>query len=380
MSWSCQPSPLPPCVPCPAPPTASASPSGPSGPVPRQLGLNRAALEAHGFTGKVGSSAGRAGGDGPTLVAVGVGDKPTARDAARRGRGVHAGRGQARPPRHQPRRDPTASTPRPRRRRWPRACCSPTTATSAQKTDTSVASKLEHAHAGRRPVRRARRGRAAPPRRSSPPTAANLARELANTAGQHAHCARHGRQGRRAGGASGLAVEVFDKDQLAAMGCGGMLGVNAGSVEPPRMVRLTYTPRNPKAHIALVGKGVMYDSGGLSLKPTDAMHAMMKMDMSGAAAVLAAMSTLKALGCKTKVTGYLMCTDNMPSGCGAQARRRADVPQRQDGRDPQHRRRGSPRSSPTGWRWRSRRAGRDRRHRHAHRCCAGGARADDRRP
>ncbi len=65
---------------------------------------------------------------------------------------------------------------------------------------------------------------------------------------------------------------------------------------------------------AMVGKGVMYDSGGISLKPSDGMHATMKMDMSGAAAVLAAMSSLKALRCKSAVTGYLMCTDNMPSG------------------------------------------------------------------
>ena len=66
--------------------------------------------------------------------------------------------------------------------------------------------------------------------------------------------------------------------------------------------------------MALVGKGVMYDSGGLSLKPTNPMSVIMKMDMSGAAAVLATMTTLKALGCRNKVTAYLMCTDNMPSG------------------------------------------------------------------
>ena len=64
----------------------------------------------------------------------------------------------------------------------------------------------------------------------------------------------------------------------------------------------------------MVGKGVMYDSGGISLKPSDPSHAMMKGDMSGAAAVLATMSTLKALGCTNQVTGYLMCTDNLPSG------------------------------------------------------------------
>jgi leucyl aminopeptidase len=80
------------------------------------------------------------------------------------------------------------------------------------------------------------------------------------------------------------------------------------------MVRLRYTPRNPQGHLGLVGKGVMYDSGGISLKPSDGMHAQMKMDMSGAAAVLGAMSALKALKCRTQVTAYLMCTDNMPSG------------------------------------------------------------------
>jgi leucyl aminopeptidase len=115
-------------------------------------------------------------------------------------------------------------------------------------------------------------------------------------------------------GARGLGVEVFNRDQLQAMGCGGIVGVNAGSTEPPRMVRLTWAPRNATGHVVLVGKGVMYDSGGISLKPSDPSHASMKMDMSGAAAVLATMSVLKDLKCKTAVTAYLMCTDNMPSG------------------------------------------------------------------
>jgi leucyl aminopeptidase len=120
---------------------------------------------------------------------------------------------------------------------------------------------------------------------------------------------------------SGLEIEIFDEDDLAKLGCGGVLGVNAGSAEPPRLIRLTYRPRNakgdpiaPEGRIALVGKGIMYDSGGISLKPNDLIHATMKGDMSGASAVLAAMTTLKVLGCKAEVTGYLMCTDNMPGG------------------------------------------------------------------
>jgi len=115
--------------------------------------------------------------------------------------------------------------------------------------------------------------------------------------------------------------EVFDGDALAKLGCGGLLGVNAGSVEPPRMVKLTYRPANAggepakaTGHLVMAGKGITYDSGGINLKPGDAMHGVMKMDMAGAAAVLAAMSALAALGCPTAVTGYLMCTDNMPSG------------------------------------------------------------------
>jgi leucyl aminopeptidase len=80
------------------------------------------------------------------------------------------------------------------------------------------------------------------------------------------------------------------------------------------MIRLSYRPRGARGHLALVGKGIMYDSGGISLKPSDAMHLAMKMDMAGAGAVLSSMSALRELGCKSAVTGYLMCTDNMPSG------------------------------------------------------------------
>jgi leucyl aminopeptidase len=101
------------------------------------------------------------------------------------------------------------------------------------------------------------------------------------------------------------------------MGCGGLLGVNAGSVDPPRMIRLRYQPSTVDGRakrLTLVGKGIMYDSGGIALKPADAVHATMKNDMSGAGAILAAMAVLRELDCPTAVTGYLMCTDNMPSG------------------------------------------------------------------
>jgi leucyl aminopeptidase len=144
--------------------------------------------------------------------------------------------------------------------------------------------------------------------------ATSLARDLANTPPGYMTARDIAAKAVEVGPGAGLEVEVFNRDQLQAMGCGGIVAVNAGSKEPPRMVKLTYTPRNPVGHLALVGKGVTYDSGGISLKPSDGMHVLMKLDMSGAAAVLGAMTALKGLRCRTKVTAYLMCTDNLPSG------------------------------------------------------------------
>ncbi|EWT02430.1 leucyl aminopeptidase [Intrasporangium oryzae NRRL B-24470] len=144
--------------------------------------------------------------------------------------------------------------------------------------------------------------------------ASNLGRDLANCPAAILTATRIAHVAEEIGPGVGLEVEVFDKAQLVEMGCGGLLGVNLGSVEEPRMIRLRYVPAEPKGHLALVGKGIMYDSGGISLKPSDESHAQMKNDMTGAATVLASMTALEALGCTTEVTGYLMCTDNMPSG------------------------------------------------------------------
>jgi leucyl aminopeptidase len=142
-----------------------------------------------------------------------------------------------------------------------------------------------------------------------------LARDLANTPHSHLNATGMADLAEALAAERGLEVEVFDEAQLEELGCGGLLGVNAGSVEPPRMVKLRYVPEGePTGRLTFVGKGLMYDSGGLALKPGDEVHAQMKNDMSGAAAVLAAMSSLRALGCTAQVTAYLMCTDNMPSG------------------------------------------------------------------
>lgn len=145
----------------------------------------------------------------------------------------------------------------------------------------------------------------------------SLARDLGNTPPRHLSAVKFAEIAERVGPDFGLEVEVFDRQQLIELGCGGLLGVNAGSVEEPRMIKLRYTPEGADVetpHLALVGKGIMYDSGGISLKPSNAMHAAMKLDMMGAAAVFASMTALRALGATSAVTGWLMCTDNMPSG------------------------------------------------------------------
>ena len=145
--------------------------------------------------------------------------------------------------------------------------------------------------------------------------AANIARDLANTPPGHLTATDIGDVAVALGARFGFDVEVFDRQQLIDLGCGGLLGVNAGSAEEPRMVKLRYTPAGASSgHLGLVGKGIMYDSGGISLKPSDPMHLLMKMDMGGAASVLAAFTALRALGATATVTGWLMCTDNMPSG------------------------------------------------------------------
>jgi leucyl aminopeptidase len=149
--------------------------------------------------------------------------------------------------------------------------------------------------------------------------AALLSRDLANCPAADLTAVRMAEVAIEVGARSGLKVEVLDREALVALGCGGLLGVNKGSVQPPRMIRLRYLPDGePDGRLALVGKGIMYDSGGISLKPSDASHSTMKNDMSGAGAVLAAMSQLRSQGCRSAVTGYLMCTDNMPSGSAMQ--------------------------------------------------------------
>ncbi|WP_040161835.1 leucyl aminopeptidase [Nigerium massiliense] len=110
-----------------------------------------------------------------------------------------------------------------------------------------------------------------------------------------------------------IEVEVLDEKALARDGYGGILGVGRGSQRPPRLVRYSYSPRGAKFHLALVGKGITFDSGGLDLKTPEGMYTM-KSDMAGAAAVLAATRAIAQLKLRVKVTAYACMAENMPSG------------------------------------------------------------------
>jgi leucyl aminopeptidase len=113
--------------------------------------------------------------------------------------------------------------------------------------------------------------------------------------------------------AAGLEPTVLDESELRDQGFGGLLGVAAGSSEPPCLIRLRYVPDGAVQRITLVGKGVTFDSGGLSLKQWQSMQAM-KTDMAGGAAVLGVMSALRSLDIGDEVTGIVPATENMVSG------------------------------------------------------------------
>jgi len=110
-----------------------------------------------------------------------------------------------------------------------------------------------------------------------------------------------------------LAVEVLDEKALERGGYGGILGIGAGSSRPPRLVIVRYAPKGAKQHVALVGKGITFDTGGLSLKPANSMIGM-KYDMTGAATVFAVTRALAQLSAPIAVTAWLCIAENMPSG------------------------------------------------------------------
>jgi leucyl aminopeptidase len=140
-----------------------------------------------------------------------------------------------------------------------------------------------------------------------------LARDLGNTPSAVKSPAWLAARAAEIAGERGLDSRVWTEAELAAGGFGGLLAVGSGSARPPRLIQLSYRPQRAAAHVVLVGKGITFDSGGLSLKPNDNMK-LMKTDMVGGAAVIAAMSALAELGVQVRVTGLIAAAENMPSG------------------------------------------------------------------
>jgi leucyl aminopeptidase len=151
--------------------------------------------------------------------------------------------------------------------------------------------------------------------------AVNLTRDLVNASPLDLPPAALAAEAERVAAASGVAAEVLDEDALAAGGFGGILAVGAGSSRPPRLVRLSVTHPEATKTVVFVGKGITFDSGGLSLKPPKSMETM-KCDMGGAAAVLGATSAIAQLGIPVNVVGYMPLAENMPGGA---AQRPSDV-------------------------------------------------------
>ncbi|GGI48321.1 leucyl aminopeptidase [Agromyces flavus] len=152
-------------------------------------------------------------------------------------------------------------------------------------------------------------------------------KDLVNTAPNDLPPAALAELAAEAASAAGIAVRVLDERLLADEGFNGILAVGSGSSRPPRLVRLEYAPAEASVHLALVGKGITFDSGGLSLKPGASMVGM-KSDMAGAAAVLSAIVALAELRVPVRVTGWLCLAENMPS---SHAVRPNDVLRMKDG-------------------------------------------------
>ncbi|MEU5144129.1 leucyl aminopeptidase [Streptomyces sp. NPDC021139] len=141
----------------------------------------------------------------------------------------------------------------------------------------------------------------------------NRARDLVNTPPNDLNPEAFAAVAQAAAKEHGIKVQVLDEKALVKGGYGGILGVGAGSASGPRLVKLSYTSSKAKKSLAFVGKGITYDSGGISLKPAGH-NETMKCDMAGAAAVFAAVIAAARLGLEVNVTGWLALAENMPSG------------------------------------------------------------------
>jgi leucyl aminopeptidase len=281
------------------------------GSVPRSIGLGRAALSAAGFEGKVGQTFVVISNDGPAVIAVGMGPASDVTTASLRKSAAALARAA----------DKRASLA---------SSMADVMGVDAKAAAQAVVEGIVMASYRFTAVRanpplsslervtllgdssRHRAMTAGIDRGSAIGEAVCLARDLINLPPAMLTAPMLADRAVEIASSNGLGVEVWENGRLIDERCNGLVRVNAGSHDGARLVKLTYSPRHPTGTVALVGKGITFDSGGLSLKPSDGMKDM-KMDMSGAAAVLAAMSVLRVVRPKVAVVGYLCCTDNLPS-------------------------------------------------------------------
>src|SRR6185503_3995317 len=143
----------------------------------------------------------------------------------------------------------------------------------------------------------------------------NLARELANEPGNTLTPREFASRAATIASSGGATVEILDERQIEALGMGLLLGVARGSSEPPRLITFRYEPSGagPGPVLGLIGKGITFDTGGISIKPADGMERM-KDDMAGGAAVACAMRAIAKLGAPIRVIGVVPATENMPGG------------------------------------------------------------------
>jgi leucyl aminopeptidase len=144
--------------------------------------------------------------------------------------------------------------------------------------------------------------------------AANWARDLGNEPANYMTPSQMAEAARQLAKSYGLKVEVWEREQMAAAGMGALLGVAQGSQQPPKFIILNYKGSDAdEVDVALVGKGITFDSGGISIKPSEGMSDM-KGDMAGGAAVMAALSAVARFKAKINVTAIVPATENLPSG------------------------------------------------------------------
>ncbi|HEY6698371.1 MAG TPA: leucyl aminopeptidase [Acidimicrobiales bacterium] len=274
--------------------------------------LDHAYLDGQGFAGKPGQTCVVPGGDGGVVVAVGLGDEAGATVATYRR--AAAALAQAAQRQQHVATDMLDGVPE----RLDRPAVAQAIAEgivlgayryTELKSDPEpnrITSLLVVGKGGKRVAAALDRGRAIA-------EAVCVARDLVNQPGGTLTPTAFAARAEELAASGGFSAEILDRAAIEDHKLGGLLGVNRGSDEEPRFVKLAWEPERPRATVALVGKGITFDSGGLSLKPTDSMVGM-KGDMAGAAAVLATFSALDEVRPPVRVLGFLPLTDNMPGG------------------------------------------------------------------